>query len=192
MQRPSADDPCPGDSAERREMLKAAAWRMSKIVHCLPAEIMKAEDPIKLIKVADPRARGVGEEDSKVEAEGVGDWMNDGTVTCRRFSIAATAGRSAANPVLSYRPQGLDWRAYRRQFFLLCALSCCFSLPMAFPIMGGFGHGRVLTPMAADGSRWITSEFQGIVLKKRLHGSMALFVRWMSEDMAGSITFGPP
>lgn len=47
----------PETPRERRDMLKAAAWRMSKIVHCLPKAIMTAPDPMALIKVPDPRAR---------------------------------------------------------------------------------------------------------------------------------------
>jgi hypothetical protein len=47
----------PATSAERRAMLKAAAWRMSKIVHCQPKALIAAPDPMTFIKVPDARAR---------------------------------------------------------------------------------------------------------------------------------------
>jgi hypothetical protein len=38
-------------------MLKSAAWRLSRLVHCKPADALAADDPAKLIKVPDRRAR---------------------------------------------------------------------------------------------------------------------------------------
>ena len=42
---------------ERRSMLKAAAWRLGKMVHKSPAAILAAEDPSLLIRVPDTKAR---------------------------------------------------------------------------------------------------------------------------------------
>jgi hypothetical protein len=42
---------------ERRQMLKAAAWRLGKIVHKAPSAIIAAENPAELIRVPDARAR---------------------------------------------------------------------------------------------------------------------------------------
>ena len=42
---------------ERRAMLKAAAWRLGKMVHKSPAAIIAAEDPSLLIRVPDTKAR---------------------------------------------------------------------------------------------------------------------------------------
>jgi hypothetical protein len=38
-------------------MLKSAAWRLSRLVHCKPADALAADDPARLIKVPDRRAR---------------------------------------------------------------------------------------------------------------------------------------
>jgi hypothetical protein len=42
---------------EARAMLKAAAWRLGKLVHKSPAAIIVAEDPFLFIQVPDIRAR---------------------------------------------------------------------------------------------------------------------------------------
>ena len=42
---------------ERRQMLKAAAWRFAKIVHKSPAAVIAAPNPAELIRVPDTRAR---------------------------------------------------------------------------------------------------------------------------------------
>jgi hypothetical protein len=46
----------PESPRHRRDMLKAAAWRLSKIIHCQPAKILASDDPASLIKVRDSRA----------------------------------------------------------------------------------------------------------------------------------------
>ena len=46
----------PESPRHRRDMLKAAAWRLSKIIHCQPSKIIASDDPASLIKVRDSRA----------------------------------------------------------------------------------------------------------------------------------------
>jgi hypothetical protein len=47
----------PATAGERREMLKTAAWRLSRLVHCAPAKILASDDPASFIKEPDIKAR---------------------------------------------------------------------------------------------------------------------------------------
>ena len=42
---------------ERRKMMKAAAWRLGKLIHKSPAAIIAAEHPAELIRIPDRDAR---------------------------------------------------------------------------------------------------------------------------------------
>ena len=55
--RPAPVAKTPDRWKERRQMLKAAAWRLAKIVHKTPAAVIAAENPAELIREPDIKAR---------------------------------------------------------------------------------------------------------------------------------------
>ncbi len=55
--RPKPVAKTPDRWKERRQMLKAAAWRLAKIVHKSPAAVIAAPNPAELIRVPDTKAR---------------------------------------------------------------------------------------------------------------------------------------
>ena len=61
----------PATARERREMLKSAAWRMARLVHCKPSALLAADDPAKLIKVPDRRARQLAKKIVRLKKTGV-------------------------------------------------------------------------------------------------------------------------
>jgi hypothetical protein len=53
-------------------MLKSTAWRLARLVHCKPADLLKVEDPASLIKVPDRRARQLAKKIIRLKKTNVG------------------------------------------------------------------------------------------------------------------------